>query len=281
MLVLGACRADAHVDIVVDPDGRGRVDVEVTFDDALLGVVGGPDGLERAVAGLGDDWEVSVATRPEVMVELGRNFGSIDELAVALDDLEDAGLFRSGSLTAVDERDLRTWTLLVELDLGVQPEDFANDELTAALDGRPFGLSDQELEALVGEEPEGLHLEVTMRLPGEMTGVSEGMELAEDGTAAWSGRVGEGSGYQLSASSQVVDEEALELRDDASDRRGVALLLLVIAAAVGAVAWLIGVRRSTGRRHRASDEEPPSGSGSAAGDDIVVFTGSTDLSARR
>ena len=271
VLALAACRADAHVDIVVEPDGRGRIDVEVTLDEELLGVIGGTDALGRAAAGLGPEWEVSVGGRGAAVVELGREFGSIGELIVALDDLEDAGLFRSGSLRAVDERDLRTWTLLLELDLGVEPVDFADPELTEVLDDRPFGLSEAEMRELLDGDDAGLGLSVAMDLPGEHSGASTGVTVDEEGIAAWSGAIGDGARVQVSASSRVVDTEAIGLRDQASERRGVALLVVVSAAALGAVIWLISHRR----RPRPTSAAPPAGP--SHDDDIVVVTGTTDL----
>lgn len=215
-LVGGGCRVDVAMEVHVEDDGSGRVEVVVALDrDAA-----------RRVPGLGDQlvvddlegagWEVAGPERVAgggVEVRATKPFRSLDGLGDAVAEVSGP----EGPLSdLVVERNRAafgdTWRVRGEADLRDGLEAFGDAGLQERLGGSSLGLSEAELERAAGRPlPEAVRFRVTADLPG--------------GGASWEPQLGERT--PLRAESRTWEPSRL------------ALLGLALVLAAGAVAMLL------------------------------------------
>jgi len=222
-LLGGGCRVDVAMDVRVDDDGSGRVEVVVALDrDAA-----------RRVPGLGDQlvvddleaagWRVSGPDRVRgggVEVRATKGFRSLDDLGAVVAEVSGP----DGPLSdLVVQRDRaafgETWRVRGEADLREGLEAFGDAGLRERLAGSSLGMSEAELERAAGRPlPEAVRFRVTADLPG--------------GSASWEPRLG----------------ERTPLRADSRTWEASRLVLLAVAAVLGlgAVAMLLVRPRGRG-----------------------------------
>jgi len=167
-MVLTACRLDAAVDVVVEDDGRGTVEVVATLDPDALERIGGDlaavlatDDLEAA------GWQVSIPEPTEA--RLRHPFEDAAEANAVLADLSgERGPLR-GLEVADDTSFARTeWTFDGTIDFSAGIAAFGDEALAEVLDGEAVGLSEAELEAELGHPvSEALGVAVSVRLPDD------------------------------------------------------------------------------------------------------------------
>jgi len=195
-VVLGACRLQLDVNVEVEEDGSGAVEVVVGVDR---------DGVER----IGGDLETVLAI--DDLQDAGWTIDGPDEEAdgftrvwfrKGFDDPEGAGeVFEEiagedgpfqGFAVSHDSSLARTeWGFRGRVDFSGGLEAFSDDELAAALDGEPLGQSVEEIEAQLGEALSRIiQVRVGVRLPGEVT--SNATTKAENG-ALWQVGFGDGT----------------------------------------------------------------------------------------
>jgi hypothetical protein len=223
-LVGGGCRVDVAMDVRVEGDGSGRVEVAVVLDeDAARRVPGLEDQLE-----VGDleaaGWQLAGPDRVRgggVEVTATKPFGSLDALGEVVAEVSGP----DGPLSdLVVERDRaafgETWRLRGEADLREGLEAFGDARLRERLGGSSLGMDERELEEAAGRPlAEAVRFRVTADLPG--------------GGASWSPVLGERT--PLAAESRTWEVTR------------VALLAAAVVLGAGAAAMLL-VRPRTRRR---------------------------------
>jgi hypothetical protein len=215
-LLGGGCRVDVGMDVSVQDDGSGEVEVVVALDrDAARRVPGLEDQLEvddLEAAG----WEVSGPSRVRgggVEIRATKGFTSLDELGDVVAEVSG----RDGPLSDLAvERDRAAfgdiWRVRGAADLRDGLEAFGDAGLRERLGGSSLGMSDEELERAAGRPlPEAVRFRVTADLPG--------------GGASWSPALGERT--PLEAESRTWEAPRL------------GLLALAVVLALGAVAMLL------------------------------------------
>jgi hypothetical protein len=167
----GGCRVDVGMDVHVDDDGSGSVQVVVALDrDAARRVPGLEDQLE--VKDLEDaGWDVTGPTRVAgggVELRATKDFRSLDELGDVVAEVSGP----AGPLSDLAvERDRAAfghrWRVRGAADLRDGLEAFGDAGLRERLGGSSFGTSEAELERAAGRPlPEAVHFRVTADLPG-------------------------------------------------------------------------------------------------------------------
>jgi hypothetical protein len=228
----GGCRVDVAMDVDVEEDGSGRVEVVVALDrDAARRVPGLDDQLvvdDLESAG----WDVSGPSPVDgggVEVRATKGFASLDGLADVVAEVSG----RDGPLSdLVVERDRvafgDTWRVRGEADLRDGLEAFGDAGLRERLGGTSFGMSEEELEEAAGRPlDEAVRFRVSADVPG--------------GGGSWEPVLGERTA--LTADSRTWDWTRL------------ALLVLAGVLALGAVVMVLarprgGTRSGTPTRPR-------------------------------
>lgn len=175
-LMMTGCRLDVAVDVVLEADGTGQVQVVVTADRALTDAL--PPGAELLIW---DDaraagWEVS---RPELTDDAGREvrvqrpFASMDDLATALSRigpfLSVESLRRTATVDGDTASEIRTE---LRVRAGLADGDtlngfaaFSDPDLDAVMGGTPFG---EELAASGATPATSMGLQIRMTAPGDL-----------------------------------------------------------------------------------------------------------------
>ncbi len=243
MLLLSACRLELDVDVAVEEDGRGTVEVVVAVD---------PDGIERIGGDLGAVLEVGdlvdagwAVEGPDVerdgwtRVRFRRSFADPGEANAILEGIAAADGPFQDLVVGYDPSFARSeWTFSGRLDLSGGLATFGDDALTAELDGEPLGQSVEEIEAQLGEPlADVIQAGVAVRLPGEVTSNAP--------TAA-----GDVVEWQAGFGDDAIDLEATgeEQRTATIVAVGISGACLVLLLAYGLVRL---VRRPGGRRRGA------------------------------
>jgi hypothetical protein len=195
LAVLGGCRLEVDLNVTVERDGSGRVEVVAALDPEALRRAGGD--LE-AVLALDDlveaGWEVTgPATEGDgfTRVRVSKGFDSPEASQSVLAEITgDDGPFQ-GFAVGRDRSFARTrWTFEGTVDLSGGLEDFGDEDLAAELDGEPIGRSVEELEEQLGATLDRLvGLRVSVRLPGA---VSSNAATRADNGAVWTLAFGRG-----------------------------------------------------------------------------------------
>ncbi len=242
-LLLSACRVDVTTRVEVEPDGSGLVTVQAVLDADVMEWV---DADSIRLSDLADSgWDVDEPVRRadgSVSISARRPFASPDDLQAVLEGIDGpGGLVRSARLS-VDPGLGRTGYALT---VAVQPRssvlDYSDSELTALLDGEPFGTPVGELEARAGGPlDETVSFVVSARLPG-------GVEARVPQTGEL--HLGEGPAV-LEMSSVVEDPGALAAAARADELRSDVprAFRMVGFAWAGALVLLVGVFVATRSR---------------------------------
>ena len=213
------------MDIAVEEDGTGVVEVAVGLDAEAVGRVGGDleavmevDDLHDAgwtVDGPADDGDGGTRVR------VSHPFGTPEEMATVVQQVAgDGGPFRDFAVRRTTSFGETEWRFRGRVDFGGGLEAFGDAGLAAALDGEPLGQTVEEIEAQLGESlSRVIQVRVTARLPGEVT--SNATTTADDG-ARWQVAFGEGP---------------IDLEAEGRERRRSSLVLAAVA--VGAALALV------------------------------------------
>lgn len=240
LLLAGGCRLGLDVNVTVEEDGSGSIEVVTTLDADALDRIGGDLGEVVVLDDLrAAGWTVDGPTEePDGGARLAvrRAFGNPEEAAAIFDELTgEDGPFQ-GFRVRHDTSFARTeWGFSGRIDFSGGIEALGDDRLADELDGEPIGLSAEELEERLGDSLSRLvQVRVRVRLPGEVT--SNATTRADNG-AVWQVGFGEG---------------AVDLEAEGTERRLAPIVLVVVAAVLGlALVVLLLVRlamRVTDRR---------------------------------
>lgn len=167
----GGCRVDVGLDLEVEGDGTGTVDVVVALDEAAARRV--PDLADQLEVDdlVASGWDI---TGPDpvdgggVEVRATKPFASLAELDRVIDEVsgEEGPL---ADLTVSSERSTFSdrWELRGVADLRAGLEAFGDDALRARLGGTSLGTSEAELEEAAGRPlAEAVRFSVDADLPG-------------------------------------------------------------------------------------------------------------------
>ena len=190
--MLGACRLQLDVDVTVEDDGSGTIEVVAALDDDAVERLGGDLAAVIDLDGLrAEGWTVDGPTRDadgETRLRLRQPFDDPAGATEALAQLSgEGGPFQD--LTVERDRSLtRTeWRFTGRLDLGRDP------------DAGPVGLDDAQLEELQRQLGESLsrlvQVRVRVRLPGD---VESNATTKADNGAVWQAAFG-GAPFDLEA----------------------------------------------------------------------------------
>lgn len=195
LAVLGGCRLEVDLNVTVERDGSGRVEVVAALDPEALERAGGDLEAVLALDDLVDaGWEVTGPTTEGdgfTRIRVGKGFGSPEAARSVLAEITgDDGPFQ-GFEVGRDRSFARTrWTFEGTVDLSGGLEAFGDEDLAAELDGEPIGRSVEELEEQLGATLDRLvGLRVSVRLPGE---VSSNAATRADNGAVWTLAFGRG-----------------------------------------------------------------------------------------
>lgn len=236
LLVTSGCRLELDVNVAVEEDGSGSVEVVTGLDDDAIGRIGGD---LAAVVELDDlraaGWIVDGPTEdPDgyTRLRVERRFGNPEEAAAIFDEIAgEDGPFQDFAVRRETSFATTEWGFTGRVDFTGGIEALGDAGLAAELDGEPLGLTVEEIEEQLGDSLSRLvQVRVGVRLPGDVT--SNATTKADNG-AVWQVGFGEGT----------VDMEA-----DGSQRRwgtiaaagaalllGLALLLLLLVRLAGRV----------------------------------------------
>jgi hypothetical protein len=244
---LSGCRLEIDLNVAVEEDGSGVVEVVVGLDEDAVERIGGD--LEAVLEVddlLAAGWEVDgpdLESDGYTRVRISRPFGTPEEAAevfaqVAADD----GPFQDFQVSRETSFAETRWSFTGRVDFTGGVESFGDDGLAAELDGQPLGQSVEEIEEQLGDSLSRLiTVRVRARLPGE---VSSNATTRADNGAVW--QVGFG-------------EEPLELRAEGAERRTSVLVLSGVAALALLGLGVLGLVRLARRVTAADepDEAPP------------------------
>lgn len=240
LVVLGsACEVRATVDVVVEEDGSGTVEVAVGLDADALAQVPDLDGDGRS--GAADlsalvrtedleaaGWEVSEPSEAGsdlTWIRVSKPFGTPEEANAILAEvtgpegpLRDLRLERSTGFAATE----LTFTGTADLSGGL--EAFGDAGLVEALDGEPLGEDVAQIEERIGGPvADAVRLDVTVDLPG---GLDANTDDRDGGAARWTPRLGDAA-QPMEATGSVRDMPVLLLTGVAV-ATGIALVVLAV-----------------------------------------------------
>lgn len=241
-VLLASCRLELDVNVAVEEDGSGSVEIVVAVDADGIDRIGGDLGAVLEVDDLvaagwvidGPDLESDGYTR----VRFRQAFSDATEAAAIFDQIAgDDGPFQDFAVRRATSFARSEWGFTGRVDFSGGLEAFGDDALAAELDGEPLGQSVEEIEAQLGESLSRLiQVRVGVRLPGEVT---------SNATT----KAGNGAVWQVSFGDGPVDLVATgeEQRTASLVGAGVGAACLVLLVVYGLVRLAM---RSTGARHR-------------------------------
>ena len=206
LLLTSACEVRTDVAVEVHEDGSGFVSVGAGLDDdAMRRVPGIADELrldDLAATG----WEVQLPTREDdgmTWIRVRKPFATPEEAEEVLSEiagqngpLRDFVVTRERSFARTD------YGFEATVDFRGGIEAFADEELSAALDGEPLGEDVAAIEERIGAAiDEVFTFRVAVRLPGDVE--SNAPTQAENG-AIWRPTLAEPGPIELRASSELV-----------------------------------------------------------------------------
>jgi hypothetical protein len=196
LVLLSGCRLELDVNVAVEEDGSGTVEVVTALDEDAVERIGGD---LAAIVELDDlraaGWTVDGPTEdPDGFTRLRvqRRFGNPDEAAAIFEEIageegpfQDFAVRRETSLASTE------WGFTGRVDFSGGIEAFGDEGLAAELDGQPLGLTVEEIEDQLGESLSRLvQVRVGVRLPGD---VSSNATTKADNGAVWQVGFGEGA----------------------------------------------------------------------------------------
>jgi hypothetical protein len=230
-LLASACRLQLDVNVAVEEDGSGSVEVVVGVDRDGIERIGGDLGTVLAVDDLeaaewvvdGPDEESDGYTR----VRFRKTFANPEEAAGIFEEIAGQdGPFQAFAVSHDSSFAETEWGFRGRVDFSGGIEAFGDEGLAAALDGEPLGQTQEEIEEQLGEALSRIiQVRVGVRLPGDVS--SNATTKAGNG-AVW--QVGFGDG--------TVDMEAT-----GEEQRTSTLVGVGVAAACLAILLLYGLVR--------------------------------------
>jgi hypothetical protein len=243
-LLSSACRMEIDVNVLVEEDGSGSVEVVLGLDEDAIERIGGDLEAVMEVDDLlasgwqldGPDLDPDGYTR----VRLSHPFGTPDEAAEVFAEIAaEDGPFQGFAVTRDTSLAETRWAFTGRVDFTGGVEAFGDEGLAAELDGEPLGQSVEEIEEQLGDSLSRLiQVRVSVRLPGEVT--SNATTRADNG-AVWV--VGFG-------------EEPVDLRAEGTERR-TSVLVLGAVGALALVALVVVLLFRLARRVTGDDSAPP------------------------
>jgi hypothetical protein len=185
LLANAGCQLQLDLNVAVEEDGSGQIEVVVGLDPDAIERIGGDLAAVLAIDDLEEaGWTVDGPTLdPDgyTRVRVGRPFADPDEAAQIFEQIVSAeGPFRDLAITRTDSFARTEWTFTGRIDFSGGIEAFGDSGIAAELDGEPLGQSQQDIEAQLGEPlSEAIDVRVGVRLPGQVT--SNAMSAAEEG----------------------------------------------------------------------------------------------------
>lgn len=248
-LVVASCRMQIDVNVLLEGDGSGTVEVVVGLDEDAIDRIGGD---LSAVLEVDDLVEAGWTVEEPVLegdgftrVRIRQGFDDPDGAAAIFAAIAgDEGPFQDFAVGRETSFARTEWTFDGRVDFSGGLEAFGDDALAAELDGEPLGQSVEEIEAQLGESLSRLiQVRVGVRLPGEVT--SNATTKADNG-AVWQIGFGDGE-LDLSARGE-------ETRTTTLVAAGVGIACLLLLLAYGLIRLAM---RSTDKRRsaRAADDE--------------------------
>ena len=243
-IVLGSCRLQLDVNVAVEEDGSGSVEVVVGVDRDGIERIGGDLGAVLALDDLTDaGWLVEGPDEEEdgfTRVRFRKTFANPEEAAGIFEEVAgEDGPFQDFAVRRDSSFAKTEWGFRGRVDFSGGVEAFGDDELAAELDGEPLGQTQEEIEERLGEALSRIiQVRVVVRLPGDVT--SNATTKAGNG-AVWQVGFGDGS---------------IDLAADGEEQRTATLVGVGVAAACLAILLFYGLvrlaMRSTARRRRAN-----------------------------
>ncbi len=179
VLTLSACNVSIDVALDVESDGSGLVSVEVTLDPEaasripeLVAQLRTDDLVEAGwlITGPLADGDGFVQLRAE------KPFSTADQLGIVLEEITGpSGAFQNFELLRERGFGETTFTLNGTIDFTEGLDLFTDAALVESLDGDPFGIDLDALEAEIGSLSEAVDVRVLARLPGEDDSDTEGV----------------------------------------------------------------------------------------------------------
>lgn len=242
LVLLAGCEVRTELNVTVEEDGSGDVELAVGLDEDALSRR--PDVLDELdLSDLTDTgWELTGPAEEAdgfTWIRARHRFGTPDELGVLIADVAGGeGPFRDFALRRDDELTESRYRFEGTVDFTSGVAALAEDpELAAALEAEPIELLEQRLGAAIDEMVE---VQVAVRLPGSVD--SNARTQASNG-AVWQ--------------PSVVEREVVELRATGTvNRTGRIAWLGVGAAAAFALVLYVLVRAASWRRARRRTTAP-------------------------
>lgn len=231
VLLLGACRLQLDVNVEVDDEGGGSVEVVVGVDRDGIERIGGDLGAVLAVDDLAEaGWTVDGPDEEEdgfTRVRFRKTFDDPEGAARIFGEIAgDAGPFQDFTVTRETSFARTEWGFTGRVDFTGGIDAFGDDALAAELDGEPIGQTAEEIEAQLGDALSRIiQVRVGVRLPGEVS--SNATTKAGNG-ALW--QVGFGDG-------------TIDLEATGEEQRTTTLVAIGVGAASVALLLLYGLVR--------------------------------------
>jgi hypothetical protein len=240
LVALAGCEVRTELNVTVDEDGSGHLELAVALDeDAMSRRPGLLDELD--LSDLTDTgWEVTGPAEEAdgaTWIRARHEFGTPEELGTLVDEVAgDQGPFRDFRLTREDAFAERRYRFTGTVDFTAGVGALADDpELAEALDAEPIELLEQRLGAAIDEMVE---VQVAVRMPGSVD--SNALTQASNG-AVWRPSVVEREVVELQATGTVSRSDRLVWAGVGA----VAAFALVLYVLIRAASWWRGRRRST------------------------------------
>lgn len=240
LVALAGCEVRTELNVAVEDDGSGQVELAVALDEEA---VSRRPGLleEMDLSDLTDTgWEITGPAEEAdglTWIRARHEFGTPEELGILVEEVAgEDGPFRDFRLTQEDEFAERHHHFSGTVDFTAGAGALAEDpELAEALDAEPIELLEQRLGAAIDDM---IEVQVAVRMPGSVE--SNALTQASNG-AIWRPSVVEREVVELRATSTVSRSERLVWAGVAA----VAAFALVLYVLVRVAAWRRGRRRAT------------------------------------
>ena len=185
-LALTACKIDATVAVVVEPDGSGTIALTIVADaDVVTQAPGLAEDL-RFDDAIAAGWELEGPTATEaggLTVTLTHSFATVEEATVLLQSVNGSGgPLHDAVLSRIVEGDTVTTSLTGNIRVEGGMDAFADPDVLAAIGGSPYA----DDIAATGQRPaDVVTFTMTADLPGSVTAATPGSAAATDGPFTW------------------------------------------------------------------------------------------------
>lgn len=252
LMVLAGCQLNVEVDVVVEADGSGTIEVTATADAEMVARL--PELADQLIFDDLTEWSANGPTPTddgELVVTLSSTFATPQQLSERLGEIgEPLSAMSAGQATDI-EAGLTTTAIAGRLQLPENFEAFADDELIALVGGVPF---ERELAGLAPSD--ALRFELRVALPGEMIDAN-GRQIAP-GVFSWVAPT-DASAIDISASTLLRDSEPPGWARPVATLALLGLIIWLVLSALF-IGFVINARRrriQQRRRNRQARRGPP------------------------